>query len=74
LAFHQACDQGDYDTAEQLVHVLDFMVSRPPAALDPARRKTAVSLVAAYERLWLLRHPSPESGMSTDSTGRRTVA
>jgi hypothetical protein len=55
LAFHAACDQGDYEIAEQLLHVLEKMLSRrmiPPAA---ERRKNIESLVAAHERLWHLR-------------------
>jgi hypothetical protein len=57
LAFHAACDQGDYEIAEKLLHVLEKMLSRrmiPPTA---ERRKNVESLVAAHERLWHLRHP-----------------
>jgi hypothetical protein len=55
LAFHAACDQGDYEVAEQLLLVLEKMLSRriiPPTA---ERRKNIESLVAAHERLWHLR-------------------
>jgi hypothetical protein len=60
IAFHQACDQGDYDVAEELLHILERMLTRRPVAADSNRRKNLESLVAAHERLWLLRHP--ESG------------
>jgi hypothetical protein len=59
-AFHQACDQGDIEVAVRLLDVLEFMVSRTrnlPAGMD---RRSKDSLVAAHERLWLLRHPAAE--------------
>jgi hypothetical protein len=57
IAFHQACDQGDFEVAEQLLRVLETMVMRRPNAPDVNRRKNIESLVAAHERLWVLRHP-----------------
>ena len=35
LAFHHACDQGDYEIAEQLLHILETMLTRrtvPPGS------------------------------------------
>jgi hypothetical protein len=55
LAFHAACDQGDYEIAEQLLHVLEKMLSRRMIPLTVERRKNIESLVAAHERLWHLR-------------------
>lgn len=60
IAFHQACDQSDLEVAEQLLHVLEMMVSRRPLNPDGSRRKNMESLVAAHERLWHLRHPMLE--------------
>lgn len=57
IAFHQACDQGDLEVAEQLLKILEMMVMRRPTAPETNRRKNIESLVAAHERLWLLRHP-----------------
>lgn len=57
IAFHQACDQGDLEVAEQLLRVLETMVIRRPNVPDVNRRKHIESLVAAHERLWVLRHP-----------------
>ena len=57
IAFHQACDQGDYDVAEQLLRILEQMLQRRPATSDTNRRRSMESLVAAHERLWFLRHP-----------------
>lgn len=57
IAFHHACDQGDYEVAEQLLHVLEMMLTRRPVSPDSNRRKNMESLVAAHERLWHLRHP-----------------
>ena len=57
IAFHQACDQAEYDIAEQLLHVLEAIVNKRQVAPDQNRRRTMDSLVAAHERLWHLRHP-----------------
>lgn len=59
IAFHHACDQGDYEVAEELLRILEMMLTRRPVAPDVNRRKNMESLVAAHERLWLLRHPDP---------------
>ncbi|MCQ4159603.1 hypothetical protein NON00_06660 [Roseomonas sp. GC11] len=57
IAFHQACDQGDYEIAEELLRILEKMVTRRQSVPDNNRRKNMETLVAAHERLWLLRHP-----------------
>jgi hypothetical protein len=57
IAFHHACDQGDFDVAEQLLHVLEMMVRRRAISPDINRRRSMDTLVAAHERLWYLRHP-----------------
>jgi hypothetical protein len=57
LAFHHACDQGDIEVAGHLLDVLEFMIHRAPNLPDGRERRTKESLVAAHERLWLLRHP-----------------
>jgi hypothetical protein len=57
IAFHHACDQADYEVAEQLLHVLEMMLNRRPLSPDGTRRRNMESLVAAHERLWHLRHP-----------------
>ena len=57
IAFHHACDQADYEVAEQLLHVLEMMLTRRPLSADGTRRRNMESLVAAHERLWHLRHP-----------------
>jgi len=57
IAFHHACDQGDYEVADQLLHVLEMMLRRRVLSPDLNRRRSMDSLVAAHERLWMLRHP-----------------
>ena len=57
IAFHHACDQNDFEVAEQLLHVLEMMLTRRPLSPDGTRRRNMESLVAAHERLWHLRHP-----------------
>ncbi|ONG54711.1 hypothetical protein BKE38_10085 [Pseudoroseomonas deserti] len=59
IAFHQACDQSDFEVAEELLRILETMVTRRPSVPDQNRRKNMETLVAAHERLWLLRHPEP---------------
>jgi hypothetical protein len=57
IAFHHACDQSDFEVAEQLLHILESMLTRRPLTPDGTRRRNMESLVAAHERLWHLRHP-----------------
>jgi len=57
IAFHHACDQADFDVANDLLVILEKMLKRPDSGSDSNRRKSIESLVAAHERLWLLRHP-----------------
>ena len=60
IAFHQACDQGDFEVAERLLSILEMTIAAP-RMLHPGgdRRRQQENLVAAYERLWGLRHPEP---------------
>ncbi len=58
IAFHHACDQADYEIAEQLLQVLETLLKRRPLNPDTNRRRSMESLVAAHERLWHLRHHS----------------
>ena len=62
IAFHHACDQGDFEVAEDLLRILERMLTRRPVPADINRRKNMESLVAAHERLWLLRHPEAHQG------------
>lgn len=55
-AFHHACDQSDFEIAEQLLHVVERLLTRRPVAPDSNRRRSMETLVAAHERLWHLRH------------------
>ena len=60
IAFHHACDQADYEVAEQLLRILEMMLTRRPVSPDTNRRRNMESLVAAHERLWHLRHPNTD--------------
>jgi hypothetical protein len=60
IAFHHACDQADFEVAEQLLHILEMMLTRRPVTPDGTRRRNMESIVAAHERLWHLRHPNSE--------------
>ena len=57
IAFHHACDQADYEVAEDLLRILETMLTRRPSTPDGNRRRNIESLVAAHERLWMLKHP-----------------
>jgi hypothetical protein len=57
IAFHHACDQEDFDIAQELLGILEKILTRRPVAPDGNRRRSMESLVAAHERLWHLRHP-----------------
>lgn len=57
IAFHHACDQSDFEIAEQLLRILEVLITRRPVTPDGNRRRSMESLVAAHERLWHLRHP-----------------
>jgi hypothetical protein len=60
IAFHHACDQADFEIAQELLQILEMMLMRRPLTQDGNRRRTIESLVAAHERLWHLRHPDHE--------------
>jgi hypothetical protein len=54
-AFHQACDQGDFETAQKLLEIVEDILKRSPQLPSRERRKTIEHLIAAHERLWTLR-------------------
>jgi hypothetical protein len=53
VAFHQACDQSEFEVANALITLVEEMLQRIPSH---DRRRRVESLVAAYERLWFLKH------------------
>ncbi len=57
VAFHHACDVSDFEVAEDLLRILERMLTRRPLPDGANRRRNMDSLVAAHERLWQLRHP-----------------
>ena len=57
MAFHQACDQRDLEVATWLVYVLEGLFNQQTTEATGNRRRDNDCLVAAYERLWNLRHP-----------------
>lgn len=61
VAFHSACDQGDFEVAESLLQILELMLTRRPTPPGNTRRRNMESLVAAHERLWHLRQPASDS-------------
>ena len=60
MAFHQACDQSDFEVAEQLLNVLEMLAIRP-APSGAIERRSKSTLVAAHERLWHLQHADPDA-------------
>ncbi len=61
VAFHSACDQGDFEVAESLLQILELMLTRRPLPPGTSRRRNMESLVAAHERLWHLRQPAHDN-------------
>jgi hypothetical protein len=59
-AVHQACDDAEFEVAEQLLRVLEIMLNARASTADAARRRSIDALVAAHERLWHLRNPDHE--------------
>ena len=39
IAFHHACDENEFETAEQLLHVLEMILTRRPLTPDGNRRR-----------------------------------
>ena len=67
VAFHQACDQADFEVAEQLLTTLETMTAAMGSRHAPRgseRRRVQENVVAAHERLWHLRHPDPPAARS----------
>jgi hypothetical protein len=56
-AFHQACDEADYQVADHLLRTLEMMLTRQQVGAGTNNRRNIDSLVEAHERLWQLRHP-----------------
>jgi len=61
LAFDQACIQGEFGVAQQLLRGLELIARRPAPEHDNRREE---SLLSAHERLWHLLHPNAELTMS----------
>lgn len=57
IAFHSACDQGDFEAARRALRILEHMVLRPAPLGRLERRSDIQPLVAALQRLRTLRHP-----------------
>jgi hypothetical protein len=57
VAFHQACDEPDLLVAQNLIKLLDQVVSVHGLLPEKTRRGYASDIVLANERLWHLRHP-----------------
>jgi hypothetical protein len=69
-AFNQACEQGELETAQRLLGALEILLAGEAARCgEVERRRDAEGLVAAYERLWYLRHPGggAEEGAARDA-------
>ena len=45
VAFHHACDQRDLEVAEQLLQILEMMLTRRPLTAEGNRRRSMEGLV-----------------------------
>ena len=57
IAFHAACDVGEFNVARQLLSALENLINNPNRPVAGERRREVESLVAAHERLWHLTVP-----------------
>jgi hypothetical protein len=57
MAFHHACDQGEFEIATKLLRILETILKRRPTISGQTERRSRETFVAAHERLWRLRHP-----------------
>ncbi|MFC3000867.1 hypothetical protein [Falsiroseomonas tokyonensis] len=55
IAFHQACDHGDLETARMLLVCCETAMRNATQPMRD-RRRGAETLCAAHERLWFLRN------------------
>jgi hypothetical protein len=55
-AAHSACDHAELDVANDLLANVETVLTRQPSISTAKRRQTVNALVAAYERIWHLRH------------------
>ena len=64
VAVHRACDGGQLEVAARLLRLSEEVMSAEP---DIRRRRQEMwTLIAAYERLWHLRHA--DADLSLDDT------
>src|ERR1700749_125453 len=70
IAFRQSCVQGDYEVAEQLLHVLEMMLARGPTTQEE-RREDMEAVVSAHQWLWALRHPEDMPSQAWSNWRRR---
>ena len=59
VAFDHACDQYQFEVAEQLLAVMETAMLHRRVPADGTQRRNVEMLVAAHEKLWHLRHPEP---------------
>lgn len=62
VAAHQACDLGEHDIAGSLLSILEIVLMQPAAHSGSSYRRSVEGMVAAYERLWHLRHEAGQTG------------
>jgi hypothetical protein len=55
-AFHFACDIKDLDIAQRLLAAMETLIHDRSASPGFDKHRALATIVAAYERLWALRH------------------
>jgi hypothetical protein len=68
LAFHQACDLDDLETARMLLECCEVALRNARQPMRD-RRRGVETLCAAHERLWLLRNKDLVSGQEAVEAG-----
>jgi len=57
MAFHQACNQGSFEIATQLLSAMETLCMQEGPPLERTNERPHESFVAARLRLWVLQNP-----------------
>ncbi len=63
VAFHVACETGEIEIAAALLRCCEAAMARGVPSMQD-RRADDERLIAAFERLWFLRHPGASGGIA----------
>ena len=74
VAAHQSIDLGDLDMASKLLGVVERLLKGKVSRSQLCTRRNIEGLVAAYQRIWDLRHPDRGGGGTAFGVDRAASA